>query len=84
MRTSGRDEVVILLAERGVDFLAAMIAVQRAGGAFLPLDPTIPAARLAQIIQHSGARVVLTSARLHGSAAKWRYPGCAAESALKF
>ena len=57
----GRDEVVVLFAERGIDFLAAMIAVQRAGGAFLPLDPTIPAARLAQIIQHSGARIVLTT-----------------------
>ena len=39
----GPDVLVILLAERGVDFLAAMIAVQRAGGAFLPLDPAIPA-----------------------------------------
>jgi amino acid adenylation domain-containing protein len=56
-----RDEVVVLFAERGIDLLAAMIAVQRAGAAFLPLDPTMPPARLAQIIQHSGARVVLTT-----------------------
>jgi amino acid adenylation domain-containing protein len=55
----GPDVVVILLAERGVDFLAAMIAVQRAGGAFLPLDPTFPAARLTQIIQHSRTPLVL-------------------------
>ena len=39
MEGVGPDVVVILLAERGVDFLAAMIAVQRAGGAFLPLGP---------------------------------------------
>jgi amino acid adenylation domain-containing protein len=56
-----RDEVVVLLAERGADFLAAMIAVQLAGGAFLPLDPTMPVVRLVRIVQHSGARVVLTS-----------------------
>jgi amino acid adenylation domain-containing protein len=56
----GPDAVVILLAERGVDFLAAMIAVQRAGGAFLPVDPTIPPARLAQIVQHSRTPLVLT------------------------
>jgi amino acid adenylation domain-containing protein len=56
-----RDEVVVLFAERGIDFLAAMIAVNRAGGAFLPLDPAMPAARLAQIIEHSGARVVLST-----------------------
>ena len=36
-----------------------MIAVQRAGGAFLSLDPNIPPARLAQIIQHSRTPLVL-------------------------
>ncbi|MEA3079815.1 MAG: hypothetical protein QOF05_1223, partial [Sphingomonadales bacterium] len=56
-----RDEVVVLFAERGIDFLAAMIAVNRAGGAFLPMDPAMPAARLAQIIEQSGARLVLTT-----------------------
>src|SRR5262249_5514725 len=55
----GPDVVVILLAERGVDFLTAMIAVQRAGGAFLPVEPTIPAARLAQIIRHCRTPLVL-------------------------
>jgi amino acid adenylation domain-containing protein len=57
----GPDVVVILLAERDVDFLAAMIAVHQAGGAFLPLDPAFPAARLAQIVQHSRAPVVLAA-----------------------
>jgi amino acid adenylation domain-containing protein len=60
MKAVGPDVVVILFAERGVDTLAAMIAVQRAGGAFLPLDPTIPAARLAQIIERSRTPLVLT------------------------
>jgi amino acid adenylation domain-containing protein len=55
------DEVVVLFTERGIDLLAAMIAVQRAGGAFLPLDPMIPATSLAQIIQHSGTRIALTT-----------------------
>jgi len=54
-----RDDVVVLLAERGADLLAAMIAVQQAGGAFLPLDPTLPNSRLAQMIRHSGARIIL-------------------------
>jgi len=55
----GRDVVVILLAKRDVNFLAAMIGVHLAGGAFLPLDPTVPAARLAQIIEQSRASLVL-------------------------
>src|SRR5262249_25619549 len=38
----GPDTVVILLAERGADFLSAMIGVQRSGRAVLPPDPTNP------------------------------------------
>jgi amino acid adenylation domain-containing protein len=56
----GPDVVVILLAERSPDLLAAMIAVNRAGGAFLSLDPTIPPARLAHILQQSRTPLVLT------------------------
>jgi amino acid adenylation domain-containing protein len=57
----GRDAVVALLADRSVNFLAALIALQRSAGAFLPVDSTLPAARLAQIIQHSGTRHILTA-----------------------
>ena len=59
MEGVGPDVLVVLLSERGCDSLAAMIAVQRAGGAFLPLGPNIPPARLAQIIQHSRTPLVL-------------------------
>jgi amino acid adenylation domain-containing protein len=55
----GPDVVVVLLAGRDVNLLAAMIAVQQVGAAFLPLDPSLPAAWLAQIIQHSCAPIVL-------------------------
>ncbi len=57
----GTDVVVILLAERGVDFLAAMIAVQQVGAAFLPLDPSHPVAWLAQIVELSRTPLVLAS-----------------------
>lgn len=55
----GAESVVALLAERGPDLLAAMIAVQRVGAAFLNLDPEQPAARLATILGSSCARVLL-------------------------
>jgi non-ribosomal peptide synthetase component F len=55
----GADAVVVLVAERGLDLLAGMIAVQLAGGAFLPLDPKLPAARMAQVIERSRAQLVL-------------------------
>jgi amino acid adenylation domain-containing protein len=56
----GADVLVGLLAERSTDFLAAMIGVQQAGGAFLPLDATFPSGRLAQILQHCRIRLIVT------------------------
>jgi len=53
------EAVVGVLAERGADFTAAMIALQRAGAALLPLDPALPPLRLAQIMGHSRTRLVL-------------------------
>ncbi|MEK9281567.1 MULTISPECIES: non-ribosomal peptide synthetase [unclassified Bradyrhizobium] len=57
----GAETVVALLAHRGPDLLAAMIAVQRVGAAFLNLDPDQPPTRLATILGSSGARMLLTA-----------------------
>ena len=54
------ESLVALLLERGVNFVAAILAVFKAGGAFLPLDPEHPVARRAQIVQQSGCQLVLT------------------------
>ncbi|MBR0728819.1 non-ribosomal peptide synthetase [Bradyrhizobium japonicum] len=56
----GAESVVALLADRGPDLLAAMIAAQRVGAAFLNLDPDQPPARLATILGSSCARMLLT------------------------
>ncbi len=56
----GAESVVALLADRGPNLLAAMIGVQRAGAAFLNLDPEQPPARLATILGSSCATVLLT------------------------
>jgi amino acid adenylation domain-containing protein len=53
------EAVIGLLAERGANFTAAMIAMQQAGLALLPLDPALPALRLARIIEHSRTQLVL-------------------------
>jgi amino acid adenylation domain-containing protein len=57
----GAEMVVVLLAERGADLLAAMIAVQRVGAAFASLDPAQPAARLAGMLQASDPRVIVVA-----------------------
>jgi len=55
----GPDRVVALLGERSLDFLTWILAVFKAGGAYLPLDPRHPAARHAAILTGSAAVLVL-------------------------
>ncbi|HLH61200.1 MAG TPA: amino acid adenylation domain-containing protein [Ktedonobacteraceae bacterium] len=57
----GPDTLVGLLAERGIDLLTAILAVFKAGGAYLPLDPHHPPARMRHIIKHSHTTLVLAS-----------------------
>jgi len=59
----GPDRVVGLLGERSLDLLTWILAVFKAGGAYLPLDPRHPAARHASILSGSGAVVVLVDDR---------------------
>lgn len=54
-------EVVLIMLERGVALVEAMIAVWRAGAAFLPVDPASPAART---VAASGAALCLTASHL--------------------
>jgi amino acid adenylation domain-containing protein len=53
--------IVILLAPRGVDFLVAVLALWRAGAAYLPLDPEHPPERLRRILERSGSRWALAA-----------------------
>lgn len=46
--------------------VVAMLAILKAGGAFVPLNPQDPRVRLKQILQGVGARVVVTSKRFVG------------------
>ncbi len=60
-RGVGPDVLVSLLARRGADFLTAVLAVFKAGGAYLPLDPQHPSARTAQVLRQSRSPLVLVA-----------------------
>ncbi|HEY3750233.1 MAG TPA: amino acid adenylation domain-containing protein, partial [Pseudonocardiaceae bacterium] len=47
--------------ERSVDLIVAALAVVKAGGAYLPLDPGHPADRLAYMIEDSGIDIVVAT-----------------------
>ncbi len=62
----GPDVLVGVCMERSFELLVGLLAILKAGGAFLPLDPEYPAQRLAFMLQDSNAPVVLTLPRLEG------------------
>jgi natural product biosynthesis luciferase-like monooxygenase protein/amino acid adenylation domain-containing protein/non-ribosomal peptide synthase protein (TIGR01720 family) len=62
----GRNVVVPLLLKRSPEFLTAMLAVFKAGGAYLPLDPLYPPQRLTQLLGQCQSPLVLTAAELQG------------------
>jgi amino acid adenylation domain-containing protein len=53
-----------LLLERGLDMVVAIYAVMKAGAAYVPLDPSHPNARLADLIDDAQLRLVLTHSSL--------------------
>ncbi len=59
-RGIGAEAVVGLCFDRGSGMIVALLAVLAAGGAFLPLDPLLPAERLGFLLGDSGARLLLT------------------------
>ena len=65
----GPEVVVGVCVERGLDMVVAVLAVWKAGGAFLPLDPGYPAERLGFMLADSGALVLVGHSRVAGQLA---------------
>ncbi len=63
-RGVGPDVLVGVHLERSVELIVSLLAVLKAGGAYLPLDPGYPADRLAYMLRDAAAPVLLTSAGL--------------------
>ncbi|GII62136.1 hypothetical protein Skr01_22210 [Sphaerisporangium krabiense] len=57
-------QVVALALPRSADMVVAVLAVLKSGAAYLPLDPSNPAARIAQIVADADALAVLTDSSL--------------------
>ncbi|CAL9516469.1 Tyrocidine synthase 3 [Streptomyces sp. enrichment culture] len=60
-RGPGAGGRVAVLLDRGPDLLAALLAVWKAGAAYVPLDPSWPAARIASVTGAAGVSAAVTS-----------------------
>ncbi|MFD3992876.1 amino acid adenylation domain-containing protein [Streptomyces sp. NPDC058583] len=56
----GADDRVAVCLEQSPELAVALVAVLKAGGGYLPLDPEQPPARLAHLVADAGAKVLLT------------------------
>ncbi|MBC6448012.1 non-ribosomal peptide synthetase [Actinokineospora xionganensis] len=56
----GPERIVALLLPRTAEFVVAMLAVLKAGGAYLPIDPAYPAARITATIADADPHLVIS------------------------
>src|SRR6266699_1787762 len=54
------EDVVGVVTERNLDWMTAVLAIFKAGGAYLPIEPHFPADRIARTLSRAGCRLVLT------------------------
>jgi amino acid adenylation domain-containing protein len=64
-----RETRVGLCLDRSLDLVTGLLGILKAGGAFVPLDPSQPVDRLVFMLDDSGASVVLTHERLEDALA---------------
>ncbi|MEW4327512.1 amino acid adenylation domain-containing protein [Rossellomorea marisflavi] len=59
-------QIVGILLEPGPGMIVSMLAVMKAGAAFMPLDPAVPLKRLNFMLRDSGAKMLISTVDLIG------------------
>lgn len=62
------NDLVTVFLDRSAAMVVALLGILKAGAAYVPLDPELPAARLSDIVGDSGTSLVVTQARLKARA----------------
>ncbi|OUM56565.1 hypothetical protein PIROE2DRAFT_49375, partial [Piromyces sp. E2] len=56
----GRNDIVPVVSERSSYFIVACLAIMKAGGAFLPIDPEFPKDRIEYMINEAKSKIILS------------------------
>ncbi len=62
------DSIVAMMVDRSLEMIIGIMAVLKAGGAYLPIDHTYPQDRIEYMIEDSGASILLTQAHIENKA----------------
>jgi amino acid adenylation domain-containing protein len=65
----GPETVVGIMLERSVEMMCSVLAVLKAGGAYLPLELSYPTERLGFMLRDAGAKVLISQSRFAGALA---------------
>jgi len=60
----GPDSVVALCMDRSIDQIMSALAIVKAGGAYLPIDPAYPAQRISYMLEDAKVSILLTEEHL--------------------
>lgn len=60
-RCGEKEEPIALLLDQGAFIIAALMGVLKAGKFYVPIDPSFPVERITQILEDSGAGLILTN-----------------------
>jgi len=60
-----RGDRVVIFLENSTQAVVSIFGVLKAGGCFVPLNPTSPSQTLEFVVQHSGAKILISSAAKH-------------------
>ncbi len=64
----GPESVVALTLRRSIDYVVSVLAVSKAGGAYLPVDPEYPAERIDYVLEDAKPAMTITSSIVDGLA----------------
>lgn len=68
-------EPIAIMIDKGIEQIASMLGILKAGKFLVPVDPSYPSDRAAAVIKNSGTNFLLVDSQTAGRAAEFATPG---------